>query len=286
MRTRHLVILVLAVASLSACSYSRQVHRRSDLMSYLYPQSTEAPAPRPDAVTLQLPLRLGIAFVPPTGTNRCGFCPPSIGVTAQQEKTLLEVVKKAFEGRDWVERVAIIPTAYLRPGGGFTNLQQVAALNQVDVVALVSIDQFQSSHPEKISFLYLTVIGAYVLPLDQHDTRTLIDAAVFHAPSRTFLLRAPGHSHVKGHAAMVDLNRDLGERANHGLKLAMADLAKNLDLEIESFKEEVRTGARADVEIVTSRGESVRSGGSSGALGALGAVVMLGLALWRRRGRS
>lgn len=288
MKTRSTLslLLILVLVLPSACSYSRQIHRRSDLMSYLFPGATEAPAPHPGAVTLQLPLKLGISFVPPTSANnRCRVCPPTRGVTAQQEKALLEIVKKAFTSRDWVDRIVVIPSMYLRPGGGFTNLEQVAALNGVDVIALVSIDQFQSSNPEKISFLYLTVIGAYLLPLDQHDTRTLIDAAVFHVPSRTFLLRAPGHSHVKGHAAMVDLERDLRERAGRGLQMAMADLATNLDSEIESFKEEVRTGERVDVDIRTARGESMRSGGSSGLLAPVAMALLFGVA-WARRRRS
>ena len=65
----------------------------------------------------------------------------------------------------------------------------------VDVVALVSVDQLQSSDPGRLSFLYLSVIGAYTLPLDRNDTRTLIDAAVFHVPSRALLLRAPAPPH-------------------------------------------------------------------------------------------
>ncbi|HEU5163125.1 MAG TPA: rhombotarget lipoprotein, partial [Thermoanaerobaculia bacterium] len=207
---RLLILLVVALPVLSGCSHSRSIQRRSDLMSYLYPAAQEAPTPNPGGVVLQLPLKLGIAFVPGGSTQAgCARCPQRRPVPAASEKELLDIVRKAFAGRDWISQTVIIPSAYLRPEGGFENLRQAARMHGVDVVALVSVDQVQSSYPEKVSFLYLSVIGAYVLPLDQHDTQTLIDAAAFHVPSGTFLLRAPGVSTVKGRASMVDLSRDM-----------------------------------------------------------------------------
>ncbi len=252
MKLPRLVSLLLVAALLAGCTYSRRIQRRSDLMGYLYPGADAAPATNPSGVTLQLPLKLGIAFVPGVATEtRCGRCPDRRPVPAASEKKLLDIVKSAFQGRDWVSQIVMIPSVYLRPGGGFENLRQAARMHGVDVVALVSVDQLQSSHPEKISFLYLSVVGAYLLPLDHHDTQTLIDAAVFHVPSETFLLRAPGLSTVKGRAAAVDVDRDLEARSGTGLKLAMEDLSKNLDVEVEQFKSQVVSGERKDIDIRT-----------------------------------
>lgn len=286
------LVSILMVALLAGCSHSMRIQRRSDLMAYLYPDASNPPAADPSGAVLQLPLRLGIAFVPGGSTQTCRSCPDRRTMPAASEKALLDIVKKAFQDRDWVSQIVVIPSAYLRPGGGFDNLKAAARMHGVDVVALVSVDQLQSSNPSRLSFLYLTVVAAYTLPLDTHDTQTLIDAAVFHVPTNTFLLRAPGVSTVKGHAAAVDLTRDLDARSATGFKLAMEDLAKNLDTEIEAFKSQIVSGERKDVDIMTREGVSIRDtdhpgggGGSFRPLDALAVLATLGFALaWRRRG--
>ena len=272
---------LLAIVMFAACSSSWQVQRRSNMMSYLYPdEGVVAPQPTTEA-KLQLPLRIGIAFVPEEplrGRHHRGI---ESGIPPTAERELLEVVRKAFEGRDWVRQIVVVPTAYLTPGGGFDNLQQVARLMNVDVIALVSIDQLQTSDPRRLSFLYVSIIGAYMLPLDKNETRTMIDAAVFHVPTRTFLLRAPGTSRITGSSTAVDVGAALRERSLRGMKLAMGDLAGNLNSEVDSFKASVMAGERQDVDIYTRQGASVRGGGNFGVAGAalallfgLGAVVV------------
>lgn len=280
MKRTALVLLVVLVA---ACSYSRQVHRRSNVMSYLYPKAEEAPVLNPGGARLQLPLRIGIAFVPPesvSGTRAYGDWRSIF--PAEQERALLEVVKRAFEGKDWVGRIEVIPSTYLTAGGGFANLDQVSRMFNVDVVALASVDQVQNSNPTEISFLYLSIIGAYVLPLDVNETRTMIDVAAFHVPTRTFLLRAPGVSQVKGRSTAVTVAESLGDASDRGFEQAMADVTKNLDREVERFRSEVASGARADVDIVTAEGGSVRQGAAAGWPAALAALALLALTLVRR----
>ena len=280
MKRTALVLLVVLVA---ACSYSRQVHRRSNVMSYLYPKSDEAPVLNPGGARLQLPLRIGIAFVPPESisSNRAYGDWRSI-FPAEQERELLEEVKRAFAGKDWVGHIEVIPSTYLTPGGGFANLDQVARMFNVDVVALASVDQVQNSNPTEISFLYLSIIGAYVLPLDVNETRTMIDVAAFHVPTRTFLLRAPGVSQVKGRSTAVTVSEELGEASARGFEQAMTDVAKNLDKEVERFRSEVASGARSDVDIVTAQGGSVRQGAEAGWAAALAAIAVLAFAMVRR----
>jgi rhombotail lipoprotein len=279
---RKPAFVLLSIVLLSSCSFSRQVERRSSLMSYLYPQATDAPAPPVTDAKLQLPLRIGVAFVPPDdSTSWCGsvdrLFPPGA------EKKLTEIVARSFAGRPWVSQIRMLPSSYLVPHGGFKNLEQVARLMNVDVVALVSVDQLQTSDPRRVSFLYLSVIGAYVLPLDHNETRTLIDAAVFHVPTRTFLLRAPGVSSVTGNSTAVDVRAALSERSVRGFGMAMKDLAKNLDTEVDLFKTSVVAGERQDIDIVSAKGESFRHGGAVGMLEGLIACVFLLAILVRRR---
>ena len=269
---RRLGILIVVLLVVTACSFSRNVHRRSNLMAYLYPKSDVAP-PLSSNVALQLPLKLGIAFVP---AEYGGVVPADV------EHDLLEIVKKTFQGREWVREIAVIPSSYLTPAGGFDNLEQISRMFGTDVIALASVDQLQSSDPGRMSFLYLSIIGAYVLPLDRNDTRTLIDVAVFHVPTRTFLLRAPGQSHITGHSTAVDVHTTLADKSNRGMTLAMQDVSKNLDEEVKRFKASIASGERKDVDIITSKGESVRTSGSFRWLEAIAALLLAAVLFARR----
>src|SRR5207244_5933518 len=50
---------------LAGCLTASRVERRSNLMSYLYPDANGPQTPNPAGARLQLPLRIGLAFVPP-----------------------------------------------------------------------------------------------------------------------------------------------------------------------------------------------------------------------------
>jgi rhombotail lipoprotein len=267
------------------CNTPETHTRRSSLMDYLYPKEKAAPAPNPAGARLKLPLRLGIAFVPGSGSSWRvqGLLAPG------QEKPLLDVVKQSFKDKPWVSEIKLVPSTYLRPGGGFENMDQVARMYGVDVMALVSVDQIQYTDPRWYSFTYLSIVGAYVLPGDANDTRTLIDAAVYDVASHTFLLRAPGQSQVKGSSTWAHREVQLREHSQRGLQLAMTDLAKNLDTEVASFKAEVASGDRKDVDVVDRQGVSLRQsggrnfGGSFGWAEAVGSLLLLGVAWrWRR----
>ncbi len=283
MNARRLALPLCLALQAGGCMKPTTVTRRSTLMTYLYPKAQTPPAPNPQGVRLQVPLRMGIAFVPSSQGWREERALPGL-----QEKPMLEMLRTAFKDKPWVGEIKAIPTAYLRPDGGFDNLDQVTRMFGVDVVALVSVDQIQHSDPKWYSFAYLSIVGAFVLPADKNSTSTLIDAAVFHVPSRTFLLRAPGQSSVKGSTTAVAQAELLRRDAGEGLRLAMADLAKNLDTEVGAFKAEVAEGKRTDVDLVDKQGQSLRStggkgwGGSFGLLEVGGAAALL-VGLRRRR---
>jgi rhombotail lipoprotein len=256
-------IVLLLLVLLCGCSLYGPQHRhyRSNLVDYLFPGGM--PSHPRTAAQLQLPLKVGIAFVPGEPQT----------VDPQQEQRLLGIVRKAFVGRDWVEQIEVIPSTYLQARGGYDNLEQVARLMNVDVVALVSVDQIQYSDPTALSILYLSIVGEYLLPGDRNDTRTMIDVAVVDVGSRSFLLRAPGTSRIGGMATPVEGDRVLRSKSGEGMRLAMVDLTKNLDTEVGSFKASVASGDRRDVDIVTREGKSIRGGGAFDAVGM--AMVLL-----------
>jgi rhombotail lipoprotein len=255
-----IVLAAAACLALTGClcfSYGRRQYR-SNLLDYLSPRTTAARRVSASS-RLQLPLRIGIAFVPADNTP----------IDAESEQRLLEIVRKAFSGRQWVSDIRTIPSAYLIPHGGYDNLEQVSRMFGVDVTALVSVDQIQYNDPTALSILYITIVGQYVLPGDRDDTRTLIDVAVLDVASRNFVLRAPGTSRIRGFNTPVESTRRLRGKSDEGLRLAMIDLTKNLDTAVSSFKTEVAAGQRADVDIITREGKSVRGGGAFDPLAAL-----------------
>ena len=277
--------IALALFGLVGCNIPQTTTRRSSLMDYLYPKQQGAPVPNPAGARLSLPLKLGIAFVPGGASSWRvqGLMAPG------QEKQLLDVVKQSFKDKPWVADIKLVPSTYLLAGGGFENMDQVARMFGVEVMALVSVDQIQYTDPRWYSFTYVSIVGAYVLPGDANDTRTLIDAAVYDVASHTFLLRAPGQSQVKGSSTWVHREVQLREHSHQGLQLAMSDLARNLDAEVASFKAEVASGERKDIDVVDRQGVSLRLGGghnfggSFGWLEVPGALLILGAGLWRRR---
>ncbi|HJW73320.1 MAG TPA: rhombotarget lipoprotein [Geothrix sp.] len=287
MRAKVLIFFssVLALVAVIGCNLPETHVRRSSLMDYLYPKDKQAPQPNPAGARLKLPLRLGVAFVP---GDRSSWRTQGL-LTAGEEKPLLDVVKQSFKDKPWVAEIKLIPRSYLRAGGGFENMDQVARMYGVDVMALVSVDQIQNTDPRWYSFTYLSIVGAYVLPGDANDTNTLIDAAVFDVASHTFLMRAPGQNQIKGSSTWAYRERQLREHSQKSLALAMADLAKNLDAEVANFKAEVQKGERKDVDVVDRQGVSLREsggrnfGGSVSWWEALGALAILGAILRLRQ---
>ena len=271
--------LVLAVIFLTAaCSHSREARRSSSLMDFLYPEASEAPAL--GNAQLQLPLRVGIAFVPVQHDGGYGW---SADIPAETEQRLLSILRDSFAERDWVSEIEIIPSTYLRSKGGFESLDQVARLFRTDVIVLASVDQIQNSDPTPLSFLYLSIIGAYTLPLDKNETRTMVDVAAFHVPSRTFLLRAPGTSRVRGLSTAVGVGEAMREASYRGFAEALEDAAGNLDREVESFKAEVIAGTRSDVDVIDRSGTSIRKSGRVSPMEGAAALLLLAAALsWRR----
>jgi rhombotail lipoprotein len=274
MRFRFVLLFTLLVLATGCAFWTSQtrIHRRSSLLEYLSPHAAVG---RGRPARLQLPLKIGVAFVPSAASP----------LDPEAEERLLQIVEKAFAGRPWVGVIRIIPSGYLERGGGYDNLEQVASLMDVDVVALASVDQIQNNDPTALSILYLSVVGEYILPGDRNDTHTMIDVGVVDVSSRSFLFRAAGRSHIGGLATPVDRDRVLRGKSDQGFKLAMLDLTKSLDRHVDEFKASVATGTRPDVDIITKEGKSLSVAGSgafdSATAGLL--VVLVALAFIGRR---
>jgi rhombotail lipoprotein len=240
----------------------------SSLVDYLYPKGEPPPAQSGGIPHLQLPLKVGIAFVPSSHSGE-------LALPESERMRLLNDVKARFMGRDFIEEIAVIPEAYLRSSRGFESLEQTARLYGLDVMALVSYDQVTHSDERTASLLYWTIVGAYTIKGNKNDVQTFVDTAVFDVPTRTLLFRAPGVSKVQGTSTLVGLERELRAKQQQGFEQAIADMTVNLDNELSVFKERIRT----DGSVRVTRADSGGGGGATG----LAILALLALASVRRR---
>lgn len=236
----------------------------SSLVDYLYPSGEEPPKQAGVIPSLQLPLTIGIAFVP----SNSG----SSALSEAERIELLDKVKAHFANRDYIREIVVIPEAYMRSGRGFQSMEQVARLYGLDVLALVSYDQVAHTAERTSSLLYWTIVGAYVIEGNKNDVNTFVDTAVFDVPTRKLLFRAPGTSEIKSTSTLVGVESDVRVGQQKGFEQAMADMTTNLDKELDVFKERIRTEGAARV---TRADSSSDGGGGAGGLASIASLLLL-----------
>ena len=242
----RLIIGLSLLLLLCGCVWTgvRKKTQSTSVVNYLYPDQINPLAPTSIPV-LRLPLRVGVAFVPTgsgpgSGPNRTYVGRTDQAMSELNKSALLERVAAEFKGRDYIQSIEIIPSTYLRAGGGFPNLDQIRSILGIDVIALVSYDQVQFTDNNFLSLTYWTIVGAYVFHGNQNDTQTLLEAAVYDIPSRHLLFRAPGGSEVKAGAAGVYVDQRLRADSARGFTDATGELIVNLKAQLEDFRVRVK----------------------------------------------
>jgi rhombotail lipoprotein len=210
-------------------------------MDFLYPDETSRSEHKPEIPTLKLPVKVGLAFVPSKNWRRDG-------IHSKDQIDLLEKVKKSFLIYDYIDRIEVIPSTYLKGGEGFSTLEQVARLYDVDVMALVSYDQVTQSLENNAALLYWTIVGMYVIPGNENTIQTFVDTAVFDIKSKKMLFRAPGINKLTKRTTAVGIDEILSEKSLEGFGLAVTDMTVNLDAELASFKTRVKEEKIAKIE--------------------------------------
>lgn len=246
----------------------------SSVVEFLYPAGEVPPKPTGEVPAITLPIKVGLAFVPGRGQ--------SLGPLSEAQKMqLLEQVRDRFSGEDYVTEIVVVPDTYLRGSSGFDALDRAARMYGLDVMALVSYDQLSTSSEKKSSFLYWTIVGAYVVEGTRNEVQTLVDTAVFDIPSRTLLFRAAGTDRVVKDTTMVESPQQMRAAQAASFGRAMDDMSVNLQRELAVFKERVKE-QKAPVRVV--RGDGANGGGAgAGGVGTLALLALLGCRLGRRR---
>lgn len=284
--SKLLPLILFAVTFMVSGCTGQQTRTSSSVVDYLYPQQNEVKV-EPATPRLTLPLKVGIAFVPEQRSVRRGgnlWTGVSRGITLPESRKaeLLDTVAGHFRKYDFVGEIEVIPSAYLTPGGSFSNLDQIRTMYGTDVIALVSYDQVQFTDEGFLSLTYWTLVGAYVFSGEKNDTSTMMDTAVYDIASRKMLFRAPGTSNVKGAATPVNLSEELRADSLKGFEEATREMITNLDSQLAGFKEKIKQQPES-VQIVHSPGYS--GGGSLGLFEML--LMSIGtLLVWRSKRRG
>ncbi len=216
-----------ACASMETKSKQRQV---ASLLAYLYPGKDQPAAPAESVAVLNVPFRIGVAFVPDNA-------PPEFRLAEADRLRLAGLVRDAFAGYPFVRAIEAVPSSYLESGGGFENLNRIAALLRLDVIALISFDQAQFAGANGWSFLYWTGIGAYTVHGDQYDILTAVETAVFDVRSQRLLMHASGTATEKGEATWVGFaERSRAARAS-SFEAALRQMIGNLHAAVADFRD-------------------------------------------------
>jgi rhombotail lipoprotein len=229
----------------------------SSVVDYLYPPGQKfEPATEGEVPQVRLPARVGLVFVPSHNDP--------VGVSAADRSALLEKVRATFRAQPFIERIEVIPDGYLRSRGGFDNLEQVARMYSVDLVALVSYDQIIRTDQNAASLLYWTLVGAYTIHGNNNQVSTFVDTSVFDVKTRTLLFRAPGTDQRDGGSTAVRVDETQVRLAGESFGVAMTNMTGNLDKAIADFSVRVREEGQVKLVDRRSGGEWRRGSGGGG----------------------
>ena len=183
--------------------------------------------------TITVPLKVGFAFAPSLDYGR--------GFPEKERMNLMQKIASHFKEYKFVESIELIPSLYLEEGGGFSNFDKLRQLFGIDVIMLLSYDQSQFQDTGAWSITYWTIIGYYIVKGEKNDTHTLMDAALFHIPSRKMLFRASGTNHIKNTATPINLSEQAREDSLSGFRQASMELTKNLQDKLYYFRKAIRS---------------------------------------------
>jgi rhombotail lipoprotein len=282
-------ILALSSIALSGCvslsqafctpnCAQRQVKNSTSLVGFLYPNG-KTPPPEDTIPQLRIPLRVGLSFLPSTGS---GDSP----LDAAHKELLLQRIRQRFASRNFIADIVIIPDYYLANARGFEGLQGVQRLYSVDLMALVSYDQVTHLDDNKLSLGYLTIVGAYILPGTSRDVTTLVDLAVVDPQTRSLVMRAGGTDTRHGLTTPIEQARASRAADVDSFDSATNALIINFDASLTQLQANVRAGT-ANIRVTQRNGTPVSGGGGAmdgGWLLLLVPLAMVQVVRARRRG--
>jgi rhombotail lipoprotein len=236
LRLAVVLCLIGSVAFMESCTTAPPklyTHYQTNITRFLSVDENTVNIQEAMEPTITVPLRVGISFAPSVNYGE--------GFPEKERMNLMQEMASQFKSYKFVESIELIPSLYLEEGGGFSNLDKLRQLFDIDVIMLLSYDQSQFKDTGALSITYWTLVGAYFVKGEKNDTHTLMDAALFHIPSRKMLLRASGVNHLKNSATPINLSEQAREDSLNGFRQASMDLTKNLQASLYHFRREIRS---------------------------------------------
>ncbi len=236
------------------------------LVQFLYGDARRLPKVD-TAVTLQLPIRVGLAFLPSRTGN------PDEGPTPTERERILGAIRTSFSDLPYVSEIVPVPSYYfdMARDNGMQQLEQLARLQKLDLMALISYDQRTQVSENRRSFAYLTIVGALVVKGNHNETQTIIDLAVVEPVGRSLVLRSGGVSSTANTVTAIDQPGKLRKQQRVGFDQATDALIGNFRTELTGFESRVRAGT-ADVKVV----RQARGGGGGGSLDLMLLALLFG----------
>jgi rhombotail lipoprotein len=263
-RRLRVTVVACMAAMIGGCGIldERTTRASTPLVNFLY--GREGQVPKRDApVELELPIRVGVAFLP----AREGATHTGPGATDEQRA--LEKVRESFKTLPYVREIVAIPSYYLSNSrgsnlrsDGMLQLQQLARLQDLDLIALVSYDQYSETRANRRALAYLTIVGALAVRGTHNETHTIVDLAVVDPRQRSLVLRAGGVSSASNTVAAIDQSQKLRKQERRGFDAATDDMIQRFRVELTDFESRVRAGT-ADVRVVRRESRGPSSGGGA-----------------------
>jgi rhombotail lipoprotein len=165
-------------------SIVRETHREPSALAAFLSQGQDIPV-RDGSVDLELPIRIGLAFLPPAG-NTIDAVP-----TTDQRGIAQARVRDVMLSVPYVSEVIIVPDYYFVPGvtGGFEKMRELSHRFDFDLLAVLASDQTSYESRNFRSLGLITVLGADLWEGDVDKAVTAIELAIVEPTSRTVVMR-------------------------------------------------------------------------------------------------
>lgn len=194
----------------------------SSLLNYLNRNEDMRDPVVKDDLPLNLPLRVGLAFVPAVSYGAQNF-------SEAYKNELLEEVKASIKDHTCIQNVIVIPDTYIRSGSEFEGIDKLAGQYRLDVMALISYDQVTHIDDTKASILYWTMAGAYFVKGSKNSVDTFVDLAVFDTRTHRLIFRVPGVNKMEVTTTLINGAEDMRKARRISFKRAMKDMTGHLN---------------------------------------------------------
>lgn len=235
MKTKRITLLITLLISLLAsagcATFRADVHtvqKQSNLADFLF--GGKAPQKPAQKAPLTIPAKVGVTFVPDDPATK------NIPDTTKIE-VIESVRSQLVKHTKYIASAQSIPPMYLTPKGGIGNLEQVARQFDVDVIVILGANQFQKYERNPFAaFMDITIIGAFVIPGNTVDTSTVLEAAVYHVPSRALIFRTDGTNETSSRSTFYNSFRSAQNAAVNSIEEASKKLVISIGKALMHFE--------------------------------------------------